>query len=376
MSQDNNNNLFGNFQPSPFDPSNMYHPDIASMQFAASVPPRPSSAQQQQQHQLGMSFGTFPNQDVVLPHHPTFPLGYPSSPYERPDSSTTSKQLQTKAERRAEHNATERARRESLNVKFQQLAFTLPNLQNDSRPSKGTIIDRTLDFVKGALIKEERLQYRINELEKFSRYLLSELDKKNNIKEQAPVVTDEVPQHQPTVTLPAENVSSPHSVHSEESFAEEIKSDYQPSPPTTTKKENGITNRRPVSRTSVPMIPKLDYTMAPTPTTTTATTNWPITAPTSKPSNYHHLLEQQLLIDQQQQLLIKEQPPMPMTNTVFQHSFNPTTTPTTNLRFGQQMKYSEPEQQFINPDTHHYLFNSHNNTAFHHPNLMEMHHRR
>lgn len=315
------------------------------------------------------------------------PLGYPSSPYERPDSSTTSKQLQTKAERRAEHNATERARRESLNVKFQQLAFTLPNLQNDSRPSKGTIIDRTLDFVKGALIKEERLQYRINELEKFSRYLLSELDKKNNIKEQAPVVvTDEVvPQHQPTITttLPAENVSSPHSVHSEESFAEELKSDYQPSPPTKTKKENGITNRRPVSRTSVPMIPKLVYTTmasTPTTTTTTATTNWPINAPTtSKPSNYHHLLEQQLLIDQQQ-LFIKEQPPMPMTNTVFQHSFNPTTTPTTNLRFGQQqhMKYSEPEhQQFINPDSHHYLFNSNNNTtSFHHPNLMEMHHRR
>lgn len=66
MSQDSNNNLFGNFQPSPFDPSTMYHPDIASMQFAASVPPRPSSAQQQH----GMNFASFPNLDVVLPHHP------------------------------------------------------------------------------------------------------------------------------------------------------------------------------------------------------------------------------------------------------------------------------------------------------------------
>ncbi|CAO3656075.1 unnamed protein product [Mucor hiemalis] len=368
MSQDSN--LFGNYQPSPFDPSTIYHPDITSMQFAASVPPRPSSAQQHpQQQQLGMNFTSFPNQDVVLPHHPTFSMGYLSSPYERPDSSGSSKQLQTKAERRAEHNATERARRESLNVKFQQLAFTLPNLQNDSRPSKGTIIDRTLDFVKGAIIKEERMQYRINELEKFSRYLLSELDKKNSVKEQAAVVTDEIAQHHP-ITITAESVSSPHSIHSEDSFVEEIKSDYQPSPPSPTKKENGITNRRPVSRTSVPMIPKLDYTMAPTPTTTTATTNWPIT---SKPSNYHHLLEQQLLIDQQ--LLLKEQPSMPMTNTIFQHSFNPTTTPTTNLRFGQQMKYSEPEQQFINPDSQNYLFNGNNNTSFH-PNLMEMHHRR
>lgn len=54
--------------------------------------------------------------------------------------------MQTKAERRAEHNAIERARRENLNTKFQQLAHSLPNLQNDRRPSKGTIIERTLDF--------------------------------------------------------------------------------------------------------------------------------------------------------------------------------------------------------------------------------------
>lgn len=52
----------------------------------------------------------------------------------------------SKAERRAEHNAIERARRENLNSKFQQLAHALPNLQNDRRPSKGTIIERTLDY--------------------------------------------------------------------------------------------------------------------------------------------------------------------------------------------------------------------------------------
>ena len=54
----------------------------------------------------------------------------------------------SKAERRAEHNAIERARRENLNSKFQQLAHALPNLQNDRRPSKGTIIERTLDYGK------------------------------------------------------------------------------------------------------------------------------------------------------------------------------------------------------------------------------------
>lgn len=58
------------------------------------------------------------------------------------------------------------------------MAFTLPNLQNDTRPSKSTIIDRTLDFVKNAIQKEERYLRRINELEKFNSYLLSESDKR------------------------------------------------------------------------------------------------------------------------------------------------------------------------------------------------------
>jgi sulfite reductase alpha subunit-like flavoprotein len=59
-----------------------------------------------------------------------------------------------KAQKRAEHNAIERARRESLNTMFQQLAHTLPNLQDDRRPSKGTIIERTLEFGKYTSIKQ------------------------------------------------------------------------------------------------------------------------------------------------------------------------------------------------------------------------------
>ena len=51
-----------------------------------------------------------------------------------------------KAQKRAEHNAIERQRREVLNTKFQQLALSLPNLQHDRRPSKGTIIERTLEY--------------------------------------------------------------------------------------------------------------------------------------------------------------------------------------------------------------------------------------
>ncbi|KAI8091103.1 uncharacterized protein B0P05DRAFT_528808 [Gilbertella persicaria] len=158
MSQES---LFNNFSP-------MYHPDM-QLQFAPSVP-------QRQSRQVPMNLfqqEPFQNQQFL----PGFPG--PNAMASPPSSTaTTPKQLQTKAERRAEHNAIERARRESLNVKFQQLAFALPNLQNDTRPSKSTIIDRTLDFVKTSIQKEERYQRRIKELEKFNSYLLSESDKR------------------------------------------------------------------------------------------------------------------------------------------------------------------------------------------------------
>ncbi|ORX62221.1 hypothetical protein DM01DRAFT_249771, partial [Hesseltinella vesiculosa] len=80
-----------------------------------------------------------------------------------------------KAEKRAEHNAIERARREGLNSRFQQLAHLLPNLHNDTRPSKGTIIERTLAFVKEALQKEEKYRYEIKELRHTNRQLLKQL---------------------------------------------------------------------------------------------------------------------------------------------------------------------------------------------------------
>ncbi|SAM00736.1 hypothetical protein [Absidia glauca] len=82
---------------------------------------------------------------------------------------------QSKAEKRAEHNATERARREGLNTRFQQLAHLLPNLQHDTRPSKGTIIERTLEFVRDAIQKEERYRHEIKDLRHTNRQLLKQL---------------------------------------------------------------------------------------------------------------------------------------------------------------------------------------------------------
>lgn len=300
-------------------------------------------------------------------------MGYPTSPYERPESlnsNSNTKQSQTKAERRAEHNATERARRENLNVKFQQLAFTLPNLQNDSRPSKGTIIDRTLDFVKGAIIKEERMQYRINELEKFSRYLLSELDKKNNSSTPVATKEEEIVEDllhtspPPPITHTITN-SPPSSVVSDDTTAttteELMKAEFASSikklTSNTRQKENGITKRRPVSRTSVSMIPKLDY-----PTTTINNTNWPIantkTTPslTTKKSTHFHP-QRVVMLDQQQQL-IKESPSMQ-----FQQTFHqPILFQQTNNKFMN----GDPEQQQLQDNfmlDHHQQFNT-NNTTF------------
>lgn len=214
MSQDS---LFSSSFQSPsqqiFDPSTgLYRTDIP-LQFAASVPhrqqPQPPS-QPQQQYDLPLHFqsSSFQNPEVAIPPSCKnmiiiyFFYGkkkekkktnflynlalnrFTNNQFDCSESLITSggmnKQLQSKAERRAEHNATERARRENLNAKFQQLAHTLPNLQNDSRNSKSTIIDRTLDYIKGSITKEERMQNRIKELEKINSYLLSQLDERSS----------------------------------------------------------------------------------------------------------------------------------------------------------------------------------------------------
>ncbi|KAL9546307.1 hypothetical protein MBANPS3_006725 [Mucor bainieri] len=80
-----------------------------------------------------------------------------------------------KAERRAEHNAIERARRECLNSKFQQLADALPNLQNHRRPSKGQIVEKALDWVKQNMTKEDRYQYQIIQLQNENKRLLTQI---------------------------------------------------------------------------------------------------------------------------------------------------------------------------------------------------------
>ncbi|CEG63982.1 hypothetical protein RMATCC62417_01033 [Rhizopus microsporus] len=97
---------------------------------------------------------------------------YMSSP---PFGLEGSPNMAEKAQKRAEHNAIERQRREVLNTKFQQLALSLPNLQHDRRPSKGTIIERTLEYVKQTVQKEQEFKYQIDQLRKANRTLFLQM---------------------------------------------------------------------------------------------------------------------------------------------------------------------------------------------------------
>lgn len=82
----------------------------------------------------------------------------------------------TSAERRASHNAIERARRESLNGRFLQLAATLPAISDVQRPSKSLIVNKSLDFVKDALNRETMYRLKIDNMHQESMRLREQLN--------------------------------------------------------------------------------------------------------------------------------------------------------------------------------------------------------
>jgi len=62
------------------------------------------------------------------------------------------------AERRATHNAVERARRESLNGRFMELASALPSMAAVKRPSKSVIVAKSLEYVYATEDRERVLR--------------------------------------------------------------------------------------------------------------------------------------------------------------------------------------------------------------------------
>jgi len=87
-----------------------------------------------------------------MPSHP--PVGA-NFTFQISSIANAAKKNSNSAERRANHNAVERARRECLNTKFQELAHALPALAQVRRPSKSVIVQKSLDFIYGARQRED-----------------------------------------------------------------------------------------------------------------------------------------------------------------------------------------------------------------------------
>ncbi|KAJ3300275.1 hypothetical protein HK104_002474 [Borealophlyctis nickersoniae] len=79
-------------------------------------------------------------------HPNVFTFQIPTNNMNRPVHHSTSSRNNS-AEKRANHNAIERARRESLNIRFQELASAIPSLANVRKPSKSVIVSKSIEFV-------------------------------------------------------------------------------------------------------------------------------------------------------------------------------------------------------------------------------------
>ncbi|KAJ6481512.1 hypothetical protein C8R47DRAFT_590280 [Mycena vitilis] len=116
------------------------------MSYYHASPPSPTSS--------ASSFSSGPPQTPTTPDLRRLSGGYPSSLVlpSLPDYADTfaQKPKQNTAERRASHNAVERARRETLNARFLDLAALLPNLKHLRRPSKSAIVNSSIAHVRAA----------------------------------------------------------------------------------------------------------------------------------------------------------------------------------------------------------------------------------
>ncbi|UZJ57620.1 hypothetical protein CBS101457_006940 [Exobasidium rhododendri] len=79
-------------------------------------------------------------------------------------------------ERRQTHNTVERARRESLNDRFLELASKMPSTRKVQRPSKVFIIEKSLEFVHCAYDVESGLRHIVTEIINEKQRMMKELN--------------------------------------------------------------------------------------------------------------------------------------------------------------------------------------------------------
>uniref|UniRef100_A0A1D1YSD3 Protein max n=1 Tax=Anthurium amnicola TaxID=1678845 RepID=A0A1D1YSD3_9ARAE len=109
-----------------------------------------------------VSFAQTPSLHVVANRMPS--NGCANITFQIPSFANAAKKSTNSAERRANHNAVERARRECLNTKFQELAHALPSLAQVRRPSKSTIVQKSLEFILTTRQKERRHEREMRQL--------------------------------------------------------------------------------------------------------------------------------------------------------------------------------------------------------------------
>jgi regulator of replication initiation timing len=97
--------------------------------------------------------------------------------FQIPSIANAAKKNTNSAERRANHNAVERARRECLNTKFQELAHALPSLAQVRRPSKSIIVQKSLDFIYTARQKDEMHDKEMRSIRNENDLLREEINK-------------------------------------------------------------------------------------------------------------------------------------------------------------------------------------------------------
>ncbi|KAJ7743915.1 hypothetical protein DFH07DRAFT_777245 [Mycena maculata] len=114
----------------------------------SSGPPQTPTSPSGSSHRLSSDYQS----SLVIPSLPEYADAYAEKP------------KQNTAERRASHNAVERARRETLNARFLDLAGLLPNLKHLRRPSKSAIVNSSIAHVRAARRYRQLASYQLRAL--------------------------------------------------------------------------------------------------------------------------------------------------------------------------------------------------------------------
>ncbi|KAI9593657.1 hypothetical protein BDF19DRAFT_424278 [Syncephalis fuscata] len=91
--------------------------------------------------------------------------------------SSMAKRNATNAQKRANHNAIERARRECLNSKFQELAHSIPSLSQVRRPSKSVIVQKSLEYIYSSKQRTDARERHLRSVKNENVSLREEVDR-------------------------------------------------------------------------------------------------------------------------------------------------------------------------------------------------------